>query len=97
MHEHEKETLRQITEKLRDKFSNRVVSVYAFGSRVRGDYDEWSDLDVLVIVKDKSPEIEKEIIGIFVDEELQSGIPFGTVIKDIKDFELEKKLRLSSF
>ncbi len=93
MHEHEKKTLRKITEKLRDKFSNRVVSVYAFGSRVRGDYDEWSDFDVLVIVKDKSPEIEKEIIGIVVDEELQSGISFGTVIKDIKDFELEKKFK----
>ena len=93
MHVHEKETLRQITEKLRDKFSSRVVSVYAFGSRVRGDYNEWSDFDVLVIVKDKSPEIEKEIVGIFVDEELRSGIPFSTVIKDIKDFELEKKFK----
>lgn len=91
MYYYEKESLQRITEKLRERFTVRIASVYAFGSRVRGDHDEWSDFDVLVVVRDKEPHIESEIIGVFVNEELESGTSFTPVIKDVRAFELEKK------
>lgn len=91
MYIHEKESLSRITEKLKKSFSDRIVSVHAFGSRVRGDHDQWSDFDVLVVVRNKGPRIEFEIIGIFVDEELESGTSFTPVIKDVRAFDLEKK------
>ncbi len=91
MYAHEKNALKRIIEQLKERFSNRIVSVYAFGSRLRGDHDEWSDFDVLVVVGDKTPEIESEIISIFVEEETKSGLSFTPVIKDIQAFELEKR------
>lgn len=91
MYAYEKEILRRITEKLKERFSGRIVSVHAFGSRVRGDNDEWSDFDVLVVVRDKDPEIEAKIINVFVDEEIKGGLSFAPVIKDIRSFEMEKK------
>ncbi len=92
MYNHEKNVLNRITERLRERFSERIMVVYAFGSRVRGDHHEWSDFDVLVVVKDRNISIEHEIIDIFVEEELQSGVMFAPVIKDIKSFEYEKNL-----
>jgi predicted nucleotidyltransferase len=65
--------------------------MYAFGSRARGDHDAWSDFDVLVVVRDRSPEIESGVIGIIVDEELEAGLNFTPVIKDVTAFELEKR------
>jgi uncharacterized protein len=91
MHTHDKEALERITLRMSERLTERLVSVYAFGSRVRGDHDQWSDFDVLVVVRDKEPEVEKYIIGIFVDEELESGTSFTPVVKDIRAFELEKK------
>ena len=85
------ESLKRITDQLKEKFPERVLGVYAFGSRVRGDYGEWSDFDVLVVVKDRDPAIEKDIVGLFVEEELDKGIPYAPLIKDIKAFELEAK------
>lgn len=41
MYAHEKQALRRITAKLKERFSDRIVSVHAFGSRVRGDHAEW--------------------------------------------------------
>jgi|GEM_PF-3762865 predicted nucleotidyltransferase len=38
---------------LKRQHPERIVSIYASGSRVRGDYREWSDIDLLIIVKDK--------------------------------------------
>lgn len=91
MYFYEEESLIRITKKLKERFSGRIVSVYAFGSRVRGDHDRWSDFDVLVVVRDKDPQVESEIIGIFVNEELESGTSFTPVVKDVLAFELEKK------
>jgi predicted nucleotidyltransferase len=91
MFAHEKEALERAVKRVREKLSDRIITIYAFGSRVRGDYEEWSDFDVIVVVKSKTPQLEAEIISIFVNEELRSGIPFSPVIKDIKTFEMEKR------
>lgn len=83
--------------KIRSDLSDRIVMAYAFGSRVRGDYKEWSDFDVLVVVKDKTPELEAEIISIFVDHEMKNGLSFTPVIKDIETFEMEKRFKTPFF
>ncbi|MBI4698962.1 MAG: nucleotidyltransferase domain-containing protein [Nitrospirae bacterium] len=93
MYIHEKETLKRIIELFKDEFHERIISVYAFGSRVRRNQGEWSDFDILVVVKDKDPEIESELMSIIVDEEIKSGLSFTPVIKDLKAFEMEKKFK----
>lgn len=93
MFAHVRKALERIRDRLRERFPERVLYIYAFGSRVRGDHGEWSDLDVLIIVKDKDVEIEKEIIDIISEEELETGIPFAPIIKDIELFEKEKGLK----
>lgn len=87
----QRDILDRITERLRTRFPNRITAVYVFGSRVRGDHGEWSDFDVLVVVKDRDPLIEDAIMEIFVEEELQSGVTFAPVIKDSTAFEQEKR------
>ncbi len=91
MHLHEREALHRIAERLRAELSDRVVALYAFGSRVRGNHGTWSDFDVLVVVQDRTPRIESEIIGIIVDEESRAGLSFTPVVKDARAFELEKR------
>jgi predicted nucleotidyltransferase len=91
MHVHEKEALQKITERLREQFPGKISAVLAFGSRVRGDHGPWSDFDVLVVVRDKTALLEREIIGYFVDREMELGVSFTPVIKDAAAFDLEKK------
>lgn len=93
MFAYERDTLTQIIKSLRERFPERIKEVYAFGSRVRGDHNEWSDFDVLIIVENRDPSIEDEIIGSFVDEELESGILFTPLVKDLRAFELEKSFK----
>lgn len=90
MYTHERNILRIITRRIRERFAERIEGVYAFGSRVRGNHDARSDFDVLIIVKDRTPAIESEIMDIFVEEELKSGVIFSPVIKDYTAFEKEK-------
>ena len=91
MYIHERKVLKRIIRNLKKRLPESISSVYVFGSKVRGDYDEESDFDILIIIKNKSPEIEKKIIGIIVDEEQKSGLSFAPVIKDIRAFDSEKR------
>lgn len=91
MFPHIKESVERVTEKLKKHFPERIIAVYVFGSRVRGDHGEWSDFDVLVLVREKNPELVDGIIEIFADEEYEKGIFFSPVIKDIAVFEREKQ------
>lgn len=91
MQVYEKESLQKIRQLLSDSLPQNFIALYAFGSRVRGDFGEWSDFDILVIVKDKAPSIEAKVIDVFVDEEMQSGVSFSPVIKDVEAFEKERK------
>jgi predicted nucleotidyltransferase len=93
MYLHEKQTLQRIAASLRERFAERIVAFYAFGSRVRGTHHAWSDFDVLVVIRDRNPEAEAEIVGIIVDEEAKAGLSFAPVIKDERAFALEKALR----
>ena len=69
----------------------RLEGIYAFGSRVRGDHGGESDLDLLVVVGERTPEVERAVIDSCVEEELRSGIPFDPVIKDSASFALERR------
>ena len=88
---HEIETLKRIGSKLKELFHDDIVFIYAFGSRVRGDHGQWSDSDVLIVVKQKNSVLENKIISIFVDEEMKAGFSFIPLIKDYTAFTLEKE------
>lgn len=87
----ERRTLERIAARLREELPGRIASIYAFGSRVRGDHGGWSDFDVLVIVKNRTPELESRVIETFVEEEMAGGVSFTPVIKDSRSFELEER------
>jgi predicted nucleotidyltransferase len=90
MRVHERQVLDRIAANLRERFAERITALYAFGSRVRGRHGAWSDFDVLVVIRDKDPRAEAEIVSMIVDEEFKAGLSFTPVVKDAQAFDLEK-------
>jgi len=45
--------------RIKSLFGNRLEKVFLFGSYARGDYDEESDIDVMLLVRDSDAEIKK--------------------------------------
>lgn len=46
----------------------QLSELIVFGSKARGDFDEWSDLDVLVLVKDEKNWRNRELLSDIVFE-----------------------------
>ena len=65
--------LPEIERKIRDCFGDKVVRIIVFGSYARGDYDEESDLDILVVVDDNNLEFYNskrvELTNYYLDSE----------------------------
>ena len=54
-------------ERLQKKLGENLIRIILFGSRARGDNDEYSDYDCLVIVKENNKSIKEAILDVEVD------------------------------
>ena len=91
MFKDEKEALKRATKKLERLMGDNLLTVLAFGSRVRGDFSGDSDFDVLVVVRKRTFQIIDEVNGAFYAEEEKTGIPFSVIVKTEGAFEKERK------
>lgn len=91
MFEHYEKALATIAKMLKERFSERIENIYVFGSRVRGDYSDDSDIDVLILVFNKTPDLEREIISLIVDAEETMNMSFTPVVKDSASFTRERE------
>ena len=65
----EREALLRVTRTLRERFGATEVILY--GSAARGQLDEESDIDLLVVLPRLDWELQKEIIDVCFEAELQ--------------------------
>ena len=71
--------------KLKNELSKSFpeVELILFGSKVRGDFEEFSDIDILILLDREVDYILKDsIIEIAYDIELQYDIVFGFIIEN---------------
>jgi len=79
--DNEKKALLEVKEKLLQKFQGAEFIIY--GSKARGDYEEFSDIDLLILLDSKVPQkLKEEIRGIIYDIELEYDVVFGTIVED---------------
>ena len=67
--EKERQVLSGVVRTLRTRFGAREVLLY--GSAARGQLDEGSDIDLLVVLPRVDWELQKQIIGACYDAELE--------------------------
>jgi len=82
--DNEKKALLELKERILKKFPDAEIILY--GSKARGDYDEESDIDVLVLFdREVNTTLEDEIFHISYETGLQYDVVFGIIVEN-KDF-----------
>jgi predicted nucleotidyltransferase len=67
------------------------VELILFGSKARGDFEEFSDIDILILVdKNIDHRLKDNIIEITYDIELSNDIVFGFIIENKKSWRSSK-------
>jgi predicted nucleotidyltransferase len=67
------------------------LRMFLFGSRARGDYDDDSDIDVAIIVRNLNGELKDQILDEVADIELKYLTPLSTMVISEDDFDFLKK------
>ncbi|MDP8237996.1 MAG: nucleotidyltransferase domain-containing protein [Candidatus Hatepunaea meridiana] len=80
MKKHDKYVFELFSSAIRKKFPD--ARIWAFGSRVRGDVEEFSDLDVCIVVEHLDDKVYAQIVEIawqigFDNEIIISTIPYS--------------------
>ena len=75
-----KNILKEVTERLIKEY--KPEKIILFGSKVRGDFDEESDIDILILIDSEvNSKVEEEINEIAYDIELKYEVVFGKIIE----------------
>lgn len=70
----EKKAVREFIRTVRSVYGEKIQRAALFGSKVRGDWTKYSDVDILLIVDDDSWAFRKAIIGIDSNVELKYDV-----------------------
>lgn len=79
----------EFNNQVRKILGNRLKKVILYGSYARGDYNEKSDVDLMLLTDLTFEEIEKyrdDVSDIAFDIELETGIIISPVIKNIDNY-----------
>jgi predicted nucleotidyltransferase len=80
----ERKALQELKNRLLKRFPN--VEVILYGSKVRGNSDKESDIDLLILFQSQvNSKLEEEITEITFDIELKYDVVFGKIIES-RDF-----------
>lgn len=93
----ERRALKEYVTRLRADFGNEIQRVILYGSKVRGDFDEESDIDVCIVVKVLDSQLRRALIELGVDVDLKHNVLIGDFIVDQNDFKRMGKYRESVY
>jgi len=87
------EKLMELSRKLKEKFKDKIEEVIVFGSYARGDFNEDSDIDILIVVNDDK--IEEDIRKVAYSFIPEIGRLISVKVIDKDTFESMKKMKFS--
>ncbi len=81
-------------ESIRGQFPNRILAVALFGSKARGDADEESDIDLLVLVDTESNEFRSELWDIASDVSLDYYVVISPRVFSRNRWDETRRIRM---
>ncbi|MGN0247251.1 MAG: nucleotidyltransferase domain-containing protein [Lachnospiraceae bacterium] len=75
---------------LRKLLGDKLSKIIVYGSYARGDYHQYSDVDVMILVKmseEEIKQIENTIYDIVFDIQMETGVDISPIIKNEDQYE----------
>lgn len=83
----EEKAIQRFKKRVLDLLGNKVIRFQLFGSRARGEGNEESDIDILILLKEASTQIRGQIFEITADILLEFDIDISPLVMDQKKFD----------
>ena len=91
--EKEAEALDLLVNNLKNDLKDQLLQVQFFGSKCRGNFDQDSDIDVLLVVKKRTEEILEKIAEFHLDVDLKYDPNISLIIFSEYEYKKNKSLK----
>lgn len=88
----EQRTLRDLGDEVRERFGDRLVALFLFGSRARGEGRGDSDIDVLVKVRELTRDERRAVQDLAFDLGLRDGLVLSPLVVDEAQWRADSTL-----
>ena len=89
--ERERDAVGAFIHRLNERFPGEVLQVTLFGSKARGDSGPWSDIDILITVKEESWSLRGDISTVAADVSLEYDVLIGPRVIGLERWERMKQ------
>ena len=79
--------------KVKELLGEKLLELRLFGSKVRGDFDEESDIDILVVIDSNDWKLKDKVCDIAADADVEYGCNISPVIYTREEHERNKYFR----
>ena len=80
-----------VERELKALFGEKLSEIILYGSYARGDYDDKSDIDIIVLVDDEDiKKYDKQVLRINVDLSLCYDVDLSVVVENKTEFDLNR-------
>lgn len=86
----EKQGVRAFAEKVKRLLGSSLLEFSVFGSKVRGDFDQESDIDILVVIEDEDWRVREEVVKIASDINMEYECNISPVIYSRREHEMNR-------
>lgn len=83
--------LKELKRTIEEQIGDRLVKMVLYGSRAKGDFDNESDIDIAMIVRELSRELKHQILDSVAEIEMRYLTPLSVHILSEKEFEHLKR------
>jgi predicted nucleotidyltransferase len=73
----ERKAIHAFVHNLQDHLADQVLQITLFGSKARGDSTPWSDIDILITVREESWALRAQVSTLAADVSLEYGVLIG--------------------
>jgi predicted nucleotidyltransferase len=87
----EKKVVKAFIKDLRRQLGDYIIKVQVFGSKIRGDFEEYSDIDIFILVKDNK-DIRDKISDISAEYFFRYEVPLSPVVYSLSEYKKNKEL-----
>lgn len=88
----ERKAVNSFVKELEENLGDYILNMRLFGSKVRGDSHRDSDIDIFILVKERTSDIEDRVSEIEVNHDIEYGLPISTVLYSLFEYRKNKEL-----
>ncbi len=89
----ENKVVKEFAKLARTALGGNLIDIEIFGSKVRGDFAKDSDIDILIVVKDRTLDVMDKIGDITAELALEYNLPLSPVVFSEYEYKMNENMK----